>query len=145
MIDELELCLCIGATARTLADTLDQIAARHNLSAGQAVVLLAVARCPGCTQVAYSSALVINDATLTRYIDRLEDAGLIERQRGREDRRVVRLHLTQTGQAMAAEISGAVSTLEKMISDDMGATVFDAFSASSRDFALALAKLNRAS
>ena len=39
----------------------------------------------------------LDSATLTGLIDRLETAGLVERKRNAEDRRSIRLHLTQKG------------------------------------------------
>ena len=44
--------------------------------------------------------LVIDSATITGVIDRLEASGLLERRRDGEDRRVQRLYLTRKGRAL---------------------------------------------
>ena len=43
-------------------------------------------------------------ATMTRYIDKLSERGLLQRERSAVDRRVVHVHLTQDGQAMVEAI-----------------------------------------
>ena len=139
MIGDLEFCLRIGAAARFVAENMDKVALEQGLSVGPASVLVAVATCPEQTQVAYSSALVINDATLTRYIDRLEDAQLLERRRGREDRRVVRLHMTPQGTAKAKALSSGFAQLEAEFSASIGAEHFGRLSEEVRSLALALA------
>src|SRR5438552_3441821 len=45
-----------------------------------------------------AAALAIEGSTLVRHLDRLESAGLIERQRDRLDRRVTRVTVTAEGQ-----------------------------------------------
>ena len=140
MIGELQFCLSIGAASRLVAEAMDRIAGDHGLLVGPASVLVAVAANPGKTQVSYSSALVINDATLTRYIDRLEAADLLERRRGREDRRVVLLHLTEVGATKAAALSRGFAKLEKGFRDSLGSTGFEHLEAELHQLALSLAK-----
>ena len=139
MIGEMDFCLRIGAAARSVSEQMDKVASEQGLSVGPASVLVAVATSPGKTQVDYSSALVINDATLTRYIDRLEDAELLERRRGREDRRVVRLHMTSKGDAKAKALLQGFLQLQHGFADALGEKGFDALSSEVRALALALA------
>ena len=139
MIGELEFCLRVGAVSRLVAECMDKSASDAGLSVGPASVLVAVAASPGQTQVAYSTALVINDATLTLYIDRLEDADFLEWRRGRQNRWVVRLHLTSAGADKARQLSREFSALETRFSDALGGKQFAKMSEDLRNLALALA------
>ncbi|XPV76468.1 MAG: MarR family winged helix-turn-helix transcriptional regulator [Desulfovibrio sp.] len=47
-----------------------------------------------------ASRMGITTGTLTVMIDRLEDKGLVERQRSKEDRRVILCHLTPAGEVV---------------------------------------------
>jgi len=53
--------------------------------------------------------LNVEGPTLTRHLARMEAEGLIERRRGSTDRRAAVVHLTGTGEAMYARLSGIVS------------------------------------
>lgn len=55
----------------------------------------------GLTPAAVARALRVTPATVTGTLDRIEDAGLIERARGQnEDRRIVDLHITPKGREL---------------------------------------------
>jgi DNA-binding MarR family transcriptional regulator len=138
VIGDLDFSLRIGAISRLVSEDLEKIATSHGLAVGPASVLMAVAQSPGQTQVSYASALVVNDATLTRYIDRLENGDLVQRVRGREDRRVVRLHTTETGQRIAGAMTKSVNALEKDYSQLLQSASFSGLGESLRAFALAL-------
>jgi DNA-binding MarR family transcriptional regulator len=49
----------------------------------------------GLRQIELADALDVEPITLCRMIDRLEDAGLVERRRDEADRRAWRIHLTK--------------------------------------------------
>ncbi|PCE34407.1 MarR family winged helix-turn-helix transcriptional regulator [Burkholderia ubonensis] len=51
----------------------------------------------------------VDASSITRLIDRMEQHDLLERMRCDEDRRIVRLHITPLGQAVAARIPAIVS------------------------------------
>ena len=59
----------------------------------------------------------IDASAVTRLIDRLEKRGLITRLRSEEDRRVVRLALTEEGRTLAAQIPAIITkVLDKLLS-----------------------------
>ena len=59
----------------------------------------------------------IDASAVTRLIDRLEKRGLITRLRSEEDRRVVRLALTEEGRTLAAQIPAIFTkVLDKLLS-----------------------------
>jgi DNA-binding MarR family transcriptional regulator len=84
----------IAETAHTLRRSYDRRASELGVTRAQWRVLAWLAREPGLRQVALADKLDIEAITLCRIIDRLEEAGLVERQRDPEDRRAWRLYLT---------------------------------------------------
>lgn len=67
-------------------------------------VLVLIFRNPGMTQSMAAELMETEPITLSRMVDRLEDAGLVERRPAAKDRRVRCLHLTD----------GAIPVVEKM-------------------------------
>ena len=51
----------------------------------------------------------LDSATLTGILDRLEVAGFIERKGNPDDRRSIRIHLTQKGKAMSREATRVIA------------------------------------
>jgi DNA-binding MarR family transcriptional regulator len=66
----------------------------HNTTRAQWAVLVALARHEGARQVQLADILEIEAITLVRLLDRLEEAGLVERRADPTDRRARTLHLT---------------------------------------------------
>jgi len=60
-------------------------------------------------------ALRIEGPTLTRHLDGLEEAGLIARTREPNDRRAVRVELTDAGKAMHTELRQAVIAFNRRL------------------------------
>ncbi|HXR20532.1 MAG TPA: MarR family transcriptional regulator [Steroidobacteraceae bacterium] len=65
----------------------------------------------GQSGAAIGSRLVIDSATITGVIDRLEEAGLLERRADDGDRRVHRLFLTARGQGLQEPLDAAMDQL----------------------------------
>jgi MarR family transcriptional regulator for hemolysin len=61
------------------------------------LVLDVVAKAGGSSQRELAEGVRIEGATMTRHLDRLEEARLITRTRDRNDRRAIRVDLTPTG------------------------------------------------
>jgi len=60
-------------------------------------------------------ALHIEGPTLTRHLDGLEEAGLVVRRREADDRRAVRVELTEAGRARHSELLQAVIAFNKRL------------------------------
>jgi MarR family transcriptional regulator, transcriptional regulator for hemolysin len=60
------------------------------------------------TQLELARAIGIEGPTLTRHLDGLEHAGLVERRRDLVDRRAVQVRLTRTGHALHGRLLRAV-------------------------------------
>lgn len=85
----------IGETAHALRRAFDRRASALGVTKAQWRVLVKVSRYPGLRQVELADHLDIEPITLCRIVDRLEESGLIERQRDPADRRAWQLQLTE--------------------------------------------------
>lgn len=74
------------------------------LTQAQWRTLLYLSRNEGTSQAALADLLEVKPITLARLIDRLEEAGWVERRRDTNDRRVCRLHLTKAAQPLLQEM-----------------------------------------
>jgi DNA-binding MarR family transcriptional regulator len=106
----------MAETHRMMRRFYDRGASVLGVTSAQWRLLLRLAREPGLKQVELAERLDVEPITACRIVDRLEDAGLVERQRDPDDRRAWRLVLT----AKAAPI------LEKLrlLAEEMSAEAF---------------------
>jgi len=72
------------------------------VSGAQIWILSAIAETPGITVSQLGKTLSVHVSTVSNMLDKLAKAGLVERLRREDDRRVVNLHLTAEGQAVLA-------------------------------------------
>jgi MarR family transcriptional regulator, transcriptional regulator for hemolysin len=78
-------------------------------------VLLAVQRQGARTQQDLARAIGVEGPTLTRQLDALESAGLVERRRDQQDRRAIRVRATPRGQAQFRRLAKAASDFDKRL------------------------------
>ncbi|MEU9242277.1 MarR family transcriptional regulator [Streptomyces shenzhenensis] len=102
------------ALARTMADAVESLAnlweaaaqgASPRLSPHQLRALQTLERDPGLNLTALAGAMDIGPPTASRLCDRLEAAGLLERESHPRNRRVVRLRLTRQGRQALEEVA----------------------------------------
>jgi DNA-binding MarR family transcriptional regulator len=116
-------------TARLMRRDFERRSRSSGLTRAQWSVLAHLARSEGSSQAALAETLEIEPITLVRLLDRLEDAGWVERRPDPGDRRVRRLFLTETArplmeqfQQLAAEtreasLSGLSEVERKQLTD----------------------------
>ncbi|WP_165322528.1 MarR family winged helix-turn-helix transcriptional regulator [Rhizorhabdus phycosphaerae] len=78
-------------------------------------VLISLAAAEGPTQSELAEMLDVERITLCRMVDRLAEAGLVERRADPADRRVWRIHLTDRAAPIVSELSDIASTLEERV------------------------------
>ena len=98
--------------ARLMRKRFEQNARNLGLTRSQGQVLVHLADNEGIHQGALAEKLDVKPITLTRILDRLEEAGLIERLLYRQDRRVRLLRLTQAAHPLIDDII-AIGTLTR--------------------------------
>jgi DNA-binding MarR family transcriptional regulator len=106
----------IGETAHALRKAFTRRAAALGVTGAQWKVLFKLSRKPGIRQVELADMLDIEPITLTRLLDRLQEAGLIERVADPADRRAWRLHVTAKAEPLVEKL--------RAIADDMTAEAF---------------------
>jgi DNA-binding MarR family transcriptional regulator len=106
----------IGETAHALRKAFDRRAVGLGITRAQWKVLFKVTRLPGLRQIELADMLDIEPITLSRIIDRLEEAGLVERAADPADRRAWRLHVTAKAQPIVEKL--------RAVADQMAAEAF---------------------
>ena len=90
--------------AKSLRAYFEQVLADDGESLSTFLVIDVVDKAEGSSQRELADGVRIEDATMTRHLDRLEDAGLIARRRDPSDRRVILVDLTPTGRRTHARL-----------------------------------------
>ena len=101
----------IAETAHSLRRAFDRRVAPLGVTRAQWRALAWLAREPGLRQVELADHLDVEPITLCRIVDRLEEAGLVERRRDPEDRRAWRLHLTPKGEPIVEQLRALAGEL----------------------------------
>jgi DNA-binding MarR family transcriptional regulator len=99
-----DLGFLIGDAARLMRRAFDERVRTKGITRPQWRVLGLLNRFGGSTQVALAEMMDVEPITLGRMIDRLQDAGLVERRADPADRRAWRIHLTPKGEANLVEL-----------------------------------------
>ncbi|TMJ18140.1 MAG: MarR family transcriptional regulator [Alphaproteobacteria bacterium] len=95
----------VADTARLMRRAFDRRAAELGVTRAQWRVLSRLARQDGQKQVDLADALDVEPITLCRMIDRLEEAGLVERRPAAFDRRAWQIHLTAKARPINEKLS----------------------------------------
>lgn len=93
---------------KILHETMAPICQQHGLTLQQMHVLMELMRMPGLTAGQLSDRAGILRTNFSSVCRKLEDRGLIERQRSQTDKRSLRLRVTDEGRALLAGIDGEV-------------------------------------
>ena len=94
----------IAETAHALRKAFDRRAVGMGVTRAQWKVLFRLERQPGLRQIELADMLDIEPITLSRIIDRLEEAGFVERVADPADRRAWRLHVTARAQPLIEKL-----------------------------------------
>lgn len=94
----------IAETAHALRRAFDRRAATLGVTRAQWKVLFRLSRTPGMRQVELADALDVEPITLSRIVDRLEEAGLVAREADPADRRAWRLQVTEKAKPLIAKL-----------------------------------------
>ena len=106
----------IAETAHALRKAFDRRAVGMGVTRAQWKVLFRLSRRPGLRQIELADMLDIEPITLSRIVDRLEEAGFVERVADPADRRAWRLHVTAKAKPLVAKLQA--------IADEMTADAF---------------------
>jgi DNA-binding MarR family transcriptional regulator len=96
----------INETARAVRRLFDQRASAIGVTRAQWRVLARLKREPGLRQVELAERLDMEPITLCRIVDRLQEAGLVERKTDPSDRRAWLLELTAKADPVVKQLRG---------------------------------------
>ncbi|MEY4869910.1 MAG: hypothetical protein RIS11_1104 [Pseudomonadota bacterium] len=112
-----DLGFLIADTARLMRRAFDERVRTHGMTRAQWRVLGLLLRFGGSTQVTLAEMMDVEPITAARMIDRLQEAGLVERRADPSDRRAWRIHLTAKGESKLEELRPtALSLYEDAVS-----------------------------
>ncbi|MBI1401891.1 MAG: MarR family transcriptional regulator [Porphyrobacter sp.] len=111
----------LADNSRQLRRLFDERVRSLGLTGPQARLLLSLVRNPNENQAFYAERLEIEPITLTRIVDRLEEAGWIERHSDPADRRARILHLTAKSRGIVVRLQGIVEALFEEMLDGFAA------------------------
>jgi DNA-binding MarR family transcriptional regulator len=98
-LDE-QLCFALYHASRALTRLYAPLLAPLGLTYPQYLVLLVLWERDGVPVKQLGERLALDSGTLTPLLKRIEHHGLVERRRGADDERLVRIHLTSAGRAL---------------------------------------------
>ena len=115
---DLRILRVLRRITRSIALHSRQLSAVSHITAPQLMCLRTVIANGPMTATAISREIHVSPSTVVGILDRLEDKGLIRRERGREDRRLVFVTATDAGREVAQQ---APSPLQKHLADALNA------------------------
>jgi len=105
----------INKLAQTIGREIDRRMVDLGLTDAQWKPLLLLQQ-GACTTAADISRIACHDnGAVTRLLDRLETKGLVRRLRSAEDRRIIKLELTEEGKRIAAEVPKIITHLNNQV------------------------------
>ena len=102
-----ELALSVKAAARELEQRINEAMRPLGITAAQADAILVIGRAGPMSLKDLGDLLIAEAGHPSRLVDRLVEAGLVERRAGGEDRRRVELSLTARGRRLEKRVQGA--------------------------------------
>lgn len=114
-----ELTWLLHRAAQRLNTAVGAAAARHGLTLRDHIVLSALDKTQGLTQIELGQALGVDKTTMVAELDRLERAGLIQRNADPRDRRARIPALTVDGDQLRQRIAIDVTAAEKAAVQDI--------------------------
>jgi len=105
----------LGQTGRTVSRAFATALAEAGGTLPTWLILLELKRQRRRTQQELAQAVGIEGATLTRHLDGLEDAGLVERAPHPDDRRATQVELTADGEEMFQRLRRAAAGFDRRL------------------------------
>jgi DNA-binding MarR family transcriptional regulator len=116
--------------SRLMRRRFDERARKSGATGPQWRTLKILERHEGLNQGQLAELLEVEPITCCRMIDRLEEAGLVERRRDPADRRAWRIHLTEKARPVLAELHEIAGTMIETALQGLSAAERDALIAS---------------
>lgn len=112
-MDERRFSFQFGRIRKALRREFESRTAVFDITVAQFQVLLRLWSGDGLLTTVLAAEISSDCATITGVLDRLEGRGLIRRERCAEDRRAVRIFLTDSGRALEEPLMAALTAVEE--------------------------------
>jgi MarR family transcriptional regulator, transcriptional regulator for hemolysin len=116
----------LDSTAKLLSRAFDQQLAEAGGTRPGWLILLALKQQRHRTQQDLAGAVGIEGPTLTHHLDAMAKAGLIERSLDPDDRRIVRVELTDAGEKLFLQLAKAAMGFDQRLRDGVSDKELDA-------------------
>jgi MarR family transcriptional regulator, transcriptional regulator for hemolysin len=107
----------LDSTAKLLSRSFDRQLAEAGGTRPGWLILLALKQKRHRTQQELAGAVGIEGPTLTHHLDAMDKAGLIGRARDSDDRRIVRVELTEAGEKLFLQLAKAAMEFDQRLRD----------------------------
>ncbi|HPF44471.1 MAG TPA: MarR family transcriptional regulator [Syntrophomonadaceae bacterium] len=114
------ICYSLKATMKKVEKHIGQELEKYGVSMAQSFVLFSLLENDGATLSEIGALAHIENSSLTTMVDKLEKEGLVERSLFPQDRRVIRLFLTDAGRKLALEVLSAGAALNQEFGNNLG-------------------------
>lgn len=119
----------LSDASRLLRRRFDERARAIGVTRAQWRTLVSLSRNEGINQGGLADLLEVEPITLCRMVDRLEEAGLVERRRAPADRRAWHIYLTERSRPLLGELRTLAADVTDRATDGLSAAELDALTA----------------
>lgn len=109
------LCFSLGVAMRRISKIYAEALAGHEITPPQLFLLSCLGNCDGQKPRDLAEQVCLDASSLTGLLDRTEKAGLIERRPDPDDRRALRIYLTDQGRKTLDGLHGVVDDVQQRI------------------------------
>lgn len=114
------VCYTLKATMKKVEKHIAQELERFGVSMAQSFVLFSLLENDGATLSEIGALAHIENSSLTTMVDKLEKEGLVERSLYPQDRRVIKLFLTDAGRRLAVDVLATGAQFNQQLCDKLG-------------------------
>ncbi|HQE22497.1 MAG TPA: MarR family transcriptional regulator [Syntrophomonadaceae bacterium] len=114
------MCYALKSTMKKVERHIIKGLDEFGVNMAQSFILFCLLEKDGSTLSEIGNRAQIENSSLTTMVDKLERDGLVERRLCSQDRRVIRLHLTDKGRAMGQEILSIGTQLNNRFRNELG-------------------------
>ena len=118
----------LGALSRDLARYFNNHFAEYDITIGQALVLFYLTEHEGSSVKDIAQGLELDSPAVSRFIDRLIKGEMISREEDEEDRRTLKINLTEKGKCVAEKVLPITARYNRSVREKLGEDNYRTFS-----------------
>jgi DNA-binding MarR family transcriptional regulator len=122
------ICFNLKATNKKVEKYMTSFFDNIGINVSQSFILSCLLDNDGCTLSEISSRALIENSSMTTMVDKLEKMGLVERKFDPQNRRIIRLFLTDDGRKLSQKVQRAGEEFDRSLHEALGDDVEKLFS-----------------